>query len=294
MPWNPAKPAGSDPANTIDNSCGGNFAALEIWANAFTTGVALGSSTILRMFRAANDWVLRLRSAAGDTADRFRQDLQGRMEWGDGANPPDIGLSRAAANVLRLDAGDQIRVQQDPTHEDDLTRKAYVDSLAASGVFARSTSPVDVVNTTAETTIWTVSIPGGTLGTNKALRLSQIMRVTVSGNVSPIMTVRLKYGGVVAAAPAIQLLNWNIAFPVHVTLFLMGRGSTSAQAGQGTFALEGSSLGWSGAPIRLGISGNHAMSVDSTVDQDLVLTYQMSVSDAWTRMTFYSGILERL
>src|SRR5690606_16349889 len=42
-------------------------------------------------------------------------------------------------SVATLDAGDQLRVQQDPIHNNDLTRKAYVDNFVKDGTLTLST-----------------------------------------------------------------------------------------------------------------------------------------------------------
>jgi hypothetical protein len=88
MPWDPTKPAGTDAANTIDTTVGGNFAALETWASAITDGVSAGTAAIYKAYRAAVTTILKLRSDAADTQDRFQLTTDGKQFWGTGSGAP--------------------------------------------------------------------------------------------------------------------------------------------------------------------------------------------------------------
>src|SRR5690606_19738936 len=48
-------------------------------------------------------------------------------------------LSTEGDGIATLDSGNQLRVKQDPIHNNDLTRKAYVDNLVKDGVLTLST-----------------------------------------------------------------------------------------------------------------------------------------------------------
>ena len=187
MPWDPTKPAGSDAANTIDNTTQPNFSALDTWASAITDGVSAGTAAVVKAYRAANAVIAKFRAAGGDTDDRFRYDLNGQLEWGSGSAAPDVVLSRSAANVLRLASGDAIRSQTDPANAEDLVRKSYVDLLD------RAMGDVTVANTTTETSVYSFSISGNKLGTVGGVRL------VVSGTASTLnlineLTIRVKLG----------------------------------------------------------------------------------------------------
>lgn len=64
---------------------------------------------------------------SGDATPRFYFDANGQMAWGDGTNPHDVILGRAAPNVLALAAGDTLQQSTAPTSANDLTNKTYVD-----------------------------------------------------------------------------------------------------------------------------------------------------------------------
>lgn len=69
-------------------------------------------------------------AVTGDSTSRFALLADGTLQWGSGAGARDVVLSRAAADVLQLASGDSLRVQQDPSNANDVTRKSYVDALA--------------------------------------------------------------------------------------------------------------------------------------------------------------------
>ena len=63
-----------------------------------------------------------------------------------------------------------------------------------SAALDKVTANTTVTNTTAETTLYSFSVPGGTLGTNNVLRLTiQITDLDVPNGAS--VTLRFKYGG---------------------------------------------------------------------------------------------------
>lgn len=87
--------------------------------------------------------------AAGDTNDRFRIDASGTMEFGSGAGAADVTLTHTATNVLSLGVGDFLRAAAAPLDANDLTNKAYVDSVASGlqlkeSVRAASTANIDL------------------------------------------------------------------------------------------------------------------------------------------------------
>jgi len=192
MPWDPTKPAGSDAANTIDNTTQPNFSALDTWASAITDGVSAGTAAVVKAYRAANAVIAKFRAAGGDTDDRFRYDLNGQLEWGSGSAAPDVVLSRSAANVLRLASGDAIRSQTDPANAEDLVRKSYVDATTNA-----ITATADVSFGATETVIDTfnITLPAG------VTKLMAGAIYTVEAVTSPHGTrVRLYVAGTVRAA----------------------------------------------------------------------------------------------
>lgn len=82
------------------------------------------------------------------------------FSFGSGAAAADWELNRTGANVASLAAGDQLRVQQDPSNANDLARKSYVDTKApiASPAFTGTpTAPTPAANdnsTRVATTAW--------------------------------------------------------------------------------------------------------------------------------------------
>lgn len=64
----------------------------------------------------------------GDTNDRLDISAGGTMSWGSGSAAADVVLSRGGVDYLELAAGDHLRVQQDPVNDNDVVRKAYLDT----------------------------------------------------------------------------------------------------------------------------------------------------------------------
>lgn len=95
--------------------------------NVTSQGVILGSGAIIDTTQATSGTAFLRASAAGDAHHRFIQRVNGDMLWGPGNATQDVFLTRAAANVLQLDAGDTLRIQQDPVNANDVARKQYID-----------------------------------------------------------------------------------------------------------------------------------------------------------------------
>lgn len=89
------------------------------------------------------------------------------------------------------------------------------------------TGLLDVTNTNTETTIYSLSIPGGTLGTARSLRL------TVGGLLSTVtntdsLTLRVKFGGTVMAISA-DSFTAPSSGPVELVSYITATGATNTQ-----------------------------------------------------------------
>jgi hypothetical protein len=115
---------------------------------------------------------------------------------GDDANldlllvPKGTGQVRVASNPLRLAAN--------PVAAMDAATKQYVDGLGASQgpIFLnRVAGIVEVVNTTSEIDLYTFTIPGGTLGSNRAVLFTMHGDIQKGAAGGPVWTIRIYYGG---------------------------------------------------------------------------------------------------
>lgn len=136
-----------------------------------------------------------------------------------------------------------------------------------------SGTKIDHTGSTSETTMKTIVIPGNTLKTNGVLRISFICSHTNSANNK---TYRFKYGGNM------------IAFGLYTTtataqgaMLLYANNSTSAQKAYDSVI----PFGATSAALR-------TMSVNSTIDQNFVITGQLA-NDAET-MSIESYIIEAM
>jgi hypothetical protein len=111
----------------------------------------------------------------------------------------------------------------------------------------------------------TIAIPGGTLGTNKGLRVTGVIRRTTG---SGTLVVKVKYGGSTVSGTTLSATGGNIVFVAYV----WGDGATNAQRGGIVTTYNGSNL------VAVGTSA-----VDSTASQNLTIEGLLgTTTDVWT------------
>lgn len=126
---------------------------------------------------------------------------------------------------------------------------------------------------TAEHTLFSTTIPGGTLGTQKSLRLRLHAQLNAAAG-GTTTTLRLKYGG--STILTVPTTGWNGGpWSVLVDAVLRAVGAADAQIATINLGLQGSGGDWF-----------DGIAVDSSVDQVLALTAQWSVG-AGSDMTVY-------
>ncbi|GEM_PF-5156170 len=142
-------------------------------------------------------------------------------------------------------------------------------NVAAGGgvtVLDQTATDVTVGNTTTETTVYTFSVPGGTLGTKGKLRLTLHLRAKQHGvNDGTTFTLRFKYGSTTVMSiagidPAFQtFIEYIISFE------LMGDTTINSQLAK-TYVFGSGSIG-------RGVSAE-----DSSLPKNLAVTFQWSIS----------------
>jgi hypothetical protein len=148
------------------------------------------------------------------------------------------------------------------------------------------TANTTVVNTAIETTLYSFSVPGGTLSTNNLLRLTlQITDLDVSDSSQCLL--RFKYGGTTLAAVSIyrdmaSLVNGKSL----ITFVIAGDGATNAQLGTAFF--HGASSTFDNQ-VAQGTSA-----VDSTAAQTLTVTADWDRASNQNGITLGHAILEKL
>lgn len=179
----------------------------------------------------------------------------------------------------------------DPTTALQAATKQYVDA----GLFVDKLD-ADVVsqtvnNTTAETIVYSFSVPGGTLGTNNGLRLVLLGELLNNDVNTNDFTIRAKYGG--SALGGVQVVDLDVSVarrPVRLEVTLHAQNATNAQTGSvmvivGKLAggvaggdqvyIEGAVDVTASVP---GIAMNNALALDSTAAQTLSVTVLLSAA----------------
>lgn len=92
-----------------------------------------------------------------------------------------------------------------------------------NGLLNQTTTPVDVTNTDAETTVYTFTVPGGSLSTNQYLEYIGEFKVT-SLLTPPSITIKAKYGAAVVTVAALAILAsiTDVPFTLKVKVYAIG------------------------------------------------------------------------
>lgn len=155
-----------------------------------------------------------------------------------------------------------------------------------SAALDKVTANTTVTNTTAETTLYSFSVPGGTLGTNNVLRLTiQITDLDLPDGAS--VTLRFKYGGTTLTSvdPFNESGSGMNNRQALITVIIAADGTTNAQLGSVFFQATQDF----GPYVRQGTSA-----IDSTAAQTLAVTVDWDVSSTGRSITLGQAILEKL
>lgn len=168
-------------------------------------------------------------------------------------------------------------------------------------VLDREMSTLNVENTTTETTIFTHSIPGNTLGTNKLLRL------TISGDylgnsaTARFITIRVKYGATTIYADATNTIVIDASRrAVLLTVLVGAANATNSQVLGGYINVSDPGGTTSGTgdvaddEIFAHTSIQGFASEDSTLAKDLTVTIQHSAAETNVSFRRQIAILELL
>lgn len=132
-----------------------------------------------------------------------------------------------------------------------------------------------VTGTTAETVVQTITVPGGLLGPNGALRLSLSFSMTASAN---IKTLRAKYGGPSGLdLLAGRQISTATTVTVNMQRMMQNRGATNAQVAPS---------GWSDFGVNT--TGNNTGAIDSTQEQQLQISVQLASAADSIRLEAYA------
>jgi hypothetical protein len=128
-------------------------------------------------------------------------------------------------------------------------------------------STASYTDQTAEQTVYTYTLPGGSLGTTKGVRVTVLLNLAVG----IVYTWRLKYGGTTLCTLTTSGVQTG---PVWLQFFLLANGATNAQRGTAVAAWQDSTPA---EDIR-GLTATGTAAVDSTADQAIVFTQAQNVT----------------
>lgn len=253
------------------------------------------------------------------------QTITGNHTYSRGASAP-FAVNSGAAAVTNLDA-DKLDGQEGSYYRDATNINAGTvatarlgSGSATSSTFLRgdstwaapatTTNPVrildrdvavaTVTNTTTETTVYSFSIVGGTLGSTKALRLTLIGDYLNDSGSSRDLTLRVKLGAttVFAGVPTASLTTSATRRPVRLMCEISALNATNAQVAAGSMFV-GNNIGVSGTG-GVAASGGDLLGVatgiaeDSTGTLAIAVTAQHSFADATTTFRAHTVQLELL
>jgi hypothetical protein len=138
-----------------------------------------------------------------------------------------------------------------------------------------------VANTGTETAVYTYAVPGGTLGSTRALRLTLIGDQLQNFAGSDTLTVRVKYGATTIYTGAFAVGQHADRRSFRLECMLSALNATNAQVAVATGVLGGATTtaGTGAAPAST-IEGAHVtVAEDSTASKNLVVTIQQQTAD---------------
>ena len=161
-------------------------------------------------------------------------------------------------------------------------------NLPASGGSAlnKVTADTTVTNTSAETNLYSFSVPGGTLGTNNMLRLT-VQITDLDMNNSGSCVLRFKYGGTTFGT--LTLTNGSGGSFTNVRALISvvfgADGATNSQVGTVTFQATS---------VIASLLAGGATTVDSSTAQDLVVTADWDATSTTRSITLGHAVLEKI
>ena len=211
------------------------------------------------------------------------------------AGPVSRAFSSFTAGALKTNATGVVSAAAPSTSGFVLTSTGtdFTSQIAPITILDKSTTTTTVNNTATDTTIYTLSVPANTLGTNHMLRVDMGGTYLNNGGSASTLTVRIKFGPVptVMYADATYSIGTGStvksAWELH--FILAADASATAQKVRGRFEIGDNAAGATTGSGDLGTATatrNGTMSpiygtaaVDSTVTQTLLVTMQHSVAN---------------
>lgn len=155
------------------------------------------------------------------------------------------------------------------------------------------TETADLTNSTTETSMYSYSVPGGTLSTNNFIQLLASLYVDVS-TLSLDLNIRVKFGGTTIASGAFTLTA-STKGPILVEVLINANNATNQQrsAVRVTVPNAAPADGSVGAAIVLG-AAHSSLAIDTTSAQTLEITAQWSTTSVNSHLKRWAAATHRL
>jgi hypothetical protein len=169
----------------------------------------------------------------------------------------------------------------------------------APSVLTRANTLQTVVNTTTETSVFSFSVPGNTLGTTRMMRLTLLGDILNNSGATVTFTPRIKFGATTLYADAISLSTSGNRRGFCATIYLSAQNATNVQTLGGHLTLSGNGTTTTGiGDFGASSTGDTAISgsaaIDSTAAQTFTVTIQFGTANANTDFRRQYAILELL
>ena len=161
-----------------------------------------------------------------------------------------------------------------------------------------STSSVSITNTTTETSLYTVSVPANTLGSDNAIR-AVIHVDTFDMKGSESLLLRIKYGGTTFGSASIANTSGSNMAGLTGTIeaMVLGNGATNSQKGTVKIHCEEDESGFSNANAHeycFGSSPLGTASVDSTNSADLDITLKWNSASTLNKIICNAFVMYKI
>lgn len=157
-----------------------------------------------------------------------------------------------------------------------VTRQEFITS------FLKDLTIITTNNTTAETTHYTTTIPGGTLGTSRAIRMRIMGHIKNNKGSSGTVQYQVTYGSTVIFNSTHTVLNGSTERGTEVDVWMTARNATNVQESNGTSYVGAlNTIGGVAAQKDSDNSAHyHNCLEDSTADKTLKFTITMSAANS--------------
>ncbi len=161
------------------------------------------------------------------------------------------------------------------------TAPEWADSAGSALIYASTTNATNS-QTTSDVTLFSFTLPGGSLSTGNVLSI-KVYAETGQATNSNTLTLKLKYGSTTVASGSAANRNGSKGY---IELLLMGAGTTSTQEGSVSFLMDGSINNIER------IAGQGTATEDSTGDLTVDITASFATTNASNNIAAFHCVAE--